>query len=448
MFTKNNTMKEDQNIEYKSSWRDEYLKWICGFANASGGKIFIGIDDDENIVGVADAKKLLEDIPNKVRDVLGIVADVNLHTYNSLDYIEIIVEPFPYPVNYKGQYHYRSGGTKQELKGVALNKFLTEREGKKWDGVTLPKIRIEDLSISAFSRFKEKAAESKRVDESVLEDSNLHLLEDLKLIDDNFLKRAAILLFHPNPELFVSGSYIKIGYFINDDDLAFQDEVHGNIFVQIDKSFELIKTKYSTYTISYEGVSRKEKSLFPEKAIREALLNAIVHKDYSDETPIQISVYKDHIIFWNPGNLPEKWTLDSLYKKHPSKPFNPDIANTLFRSGDIEAWGRGILKMSKESILQGSFPPIFNSDYSGIMVTIYSSARDLLIKEGVAENLIKAIEYTFQNGTVTNSNIQQLLKVSKPTATRILQHLEKWLEKSGDTGKGTSYSIKGLTKGS
>lgn len=109
-------MPETQNIEYKQSWRDEYLKWICGFANANGGSIFIGKDDNGNVVGVTDAKRLLEEIPNKVRAVLGILADVNLHTTAQGDIIEIIVEGYPYPVNYKGQYHYRSGSTKQELK--------------------------------------------------------------------------------------------------------------------------------------------------------------------------------------------------------------------------------------------------------------------------------------------------------------------------------------------
>ena len=86
-------MAESQNIEYKESWRDEYLKWICGFANAQGGTIFIGVRDDGSIVGVKNAKKLLEDIPNKIQTGLGIIADVNMHTKNGLDYIEIKVEP-------------------------------------------------------------------------------------------------------------------------------------------------------------------------------------------------------------------------------------------------------------------------------------------------------------------------------------------------------------------
>lgn len=143
-------MPESQNIEYKSSWKDEYLKWICGFANANGGSIFIGKDNVGNDVGITDTERLLEEIPNKVRDTLGILVDVNLHTTTRGDFIEIIVEGYPYPVNYKGQYHYRSGSTKQELKGAALDKFLLQKKGKRWDAVPVPNILVKDLTDFPF----------------------------------------------------------------------------------------------------------------------------------------------------------------------------------------------------------------------------------------------------------------------------------------------------------
>lgn len=88
-------MPEQQNIEWKESWRDEYLKWICGFANAQGGKLYIGCDDSGKVVGVSDSKKLMEDIPNKIRDAMGIVVDVNRLTEGDREYIEIDVPPYP-----------------------------------------------------------------------------------------------------------------------------------------------------------------------------------------------------------------------------------------------------------------------------------------------------------------------------------------------------------------
>jgi len=146
-------MPESQNIEWKESWRDEYLKWICGFANAKGGKIYIGKDDKGKVVGLANAKKLSEDIPNKTRDILGVIVDVNLHTTTEGNFIEINVEDYPYPVNYKGQYHYRSGSTKQELKGVALDKFLLQKKGKRWDTVPVPNVSVENLDNETLNFF-------------------------------------------------------------------------------------------------------------------------------------------------------------------------------------------------------------------------------------------------------------------------------------------------------
>jgi len=163
-------MPENQNIEWKESWRDEYLKWICGFANADGGKIIIGKDDKGNIVGVKNPKRLLEDIPNKVRDILGILVDVNLHESQNGNFIEINVEAYPYPVNYKGQYHYRSGSTKQELKEAALDKFMLQKKGKRWDGVPIPNITTQDLKSETFDFFRKKAVKAQRIDEDVLSD--------------------------------------------------------------------------------------------------------------------------------------------------------------------------------------------------------------------------------------------------------------------------------------
>lgn len=340
-------MAENQNIEYKESWRDEYLKWICGFANAHGGKIYIGKNDVGEIVGLKDSKKLLEDIPNKTKDILGILVDVNLHQTEKGDFIEISVEAYPYPVNYKGQYHYRCGSTKQGLKGTALYKFLLQRKGKRWDAVPIPNVSINDLKKETFDFFRKKAVKAQRIEEDVLTDSNELLIDNLQLNENEYLKRAAILLFHPNPDRFVTGAYIKIGYFEADDDLKFQDEVHGNLFEQIEKTIDLLFSKYIKSSISYEGLNRVEKYEYPKDAVREALLNAVSHKDYSGGVPIQISVYNDKLIFWNEGQLPENWTIEKLLDKHPSKPYNPDIANAFFRSGYIESWGRGTFENDK-----------------------------------------------------------------------------------------------------
>ena len=437
-------MQEQQNIEWKESWRDEYLKWICGFANAQGGKIYIGKNDNGKVVGIDKAKKLMDDLPNKIVTNLGIICDINLLEENNKQFIEIIVESYPNPVNYKGQYHYRSESTKQELKGGALDKFLLQRHGKTWDSVPTPKISVDDLDENAFNIFRKKAKNSGRVDDDVLNDSNIFLLGNLNLIEDNYLTRAGILLFHSMPDKLFTGSFIKIGFFTTDDDLRFQDEVHGNIFEQIEKTLDLLKTKYLKAEIRYDGVSRIEEFPFPAPAFREALLNAIAHKDYSSTTPIQISVYENKMIIWNQGELPENWTVDKLTVKHPSMPYNPKISNALFRSGYIEAWGRGTINMINECVRRHLPLPSYNVDYSGFIVEFRKYTGEYLKSLGLNDSFIKIILFVQEKSRITNTEVQEICKVSKRTASNYLMELEKeYLDKKGATGKGTYYTLKG-----
>lgn len=437
-------MSESQNIEYKSTWRDEYLKWVCGFANANGGTIFIGKDDNGNIVGISDSKKLLEEIPNKVRDVLGIMVDVNLHEIKQGDYLEIVVEPYPNAISYKGQYHYRSGSTKQELKGVALDKFLLQKKGKLWDGVPIPNVSVSDLKQDTFGFFKKRGVRSQRLSEDSLPDTNEQLVENLQLKENKYLKRAALLLFHPNPERFVTGAYIKIGYFESDSDLRFQDEVHGNLFEQIEKTMDLLFSKYFKAFISYEDIHRIETFEYPREAVREALLNAVAHKDYSGGVPIQISVYKDKLMIWNEGQLAENWTIETLLDKHSSKPYNPDIANALFRSGYIESWGRGISKMTEQCRKMDLPDPSFYYKSSGFWVEfrkdIYN--EEYLEKLGLNERQVKAVLFVKENEKITNSKYQNLNKTSGRTASRDLENLVQLsvFVKKGEK-KGTSYKL-------
>ena len=375
-------MKENQHIEWKESWRDEYLKWICGFANAEGGVLVIGRDDKGVPVGVKDARKLMVDIPNKVRDILGIMVDANLHEENGKELVEIKVESYPSPVNYKGEFFYRSGSTNQMLKGAALDRFLLRKHGRTWDSVPLPGLSLDDCSPTALQWFRDKAARSGRVDEAVLSDGDAALLASLQLEDGDYLKRATALLFSKQPERFVPGAWIKIGFFVTDDDLRYQDEIHGDLFSQVEKTLELLHTKYLKAYISYEGIQRLETFLFPRQALREALLNAVIHKDYGSGIPIQLSVYENQIVLWNAGHLPEGWTMDRLLGKHPSRPANPLLANAFFRAGYIESWGRGIEKIARECRDHGIEPPGYDFDMSGLMLTFRANPAQLAVALG------------------------------------------------------------------
>ena len=421
---------ENQNTEYKESWSDEYIKWICGFANASGGKMYIGIDDKGNITGISDVKKLAEDLPNKVKDILGVLVDVNIKNDLGKDYLEIVTDAYPYPVNYKGKYYYRSGATNQELKGAALDKFLLKKQGLKWDGTPEPYTSETDLSDLAFKLFKDRAAETQRFDEDVQSDLPHELLEKLNLFAvGGFLKKAAVLLFHSKPEKMFTGATTKIGFFKTDDDLTYQDEVRGSLFEQVDKVMDLLVTKYLKAQITYKGVQRKETFPVPVGALREAVLNAIVHKDYSSGIPIQISVYDDKLIIWNEGELPENWTVAKLKVKHPSRPYNPDIANAFFRSGLIESWGRGTIKIFNEAKAAKTPVPIFRYEDNGFYV-IFN-----FVEVSVEEQVLDLIK---EDPKITIAQMGNELNTPVRTMNRILNDLkdQNIIKRSGSKKEG------------
>ncbi len=265
----------------------------------------------------------------------------------------------------------------------------------------MPGVAIKDLSKPAIDLFRKLAKESGRIDAALIKETAPGLIEKLHLVENRNLKRAAVLMFHPDPEKYVSGAFLKIGFFNNNTDLLYQDEIHGGLFTQVEKAMELLLTKYLKAGISYKGIQRVETYPVPEPALREAVLNAVIHKDYSSGTPIQISVYPDKIMLWNSGNLPRDWTVAKLKGKHPSQPFNPDIANAFFRAGMIEAWGRGIERMITACRELGMKEPDIRYDHAGLWVEFgYKTAVETPVKTTVetpvkttAKTPVRILEY-------------------------------------------------------
>ena len=356
---------EARNIEWKSSWRAEYLAWICGFANAQGGVLEIGRNDRGEVVGVKGVLGLLEDIPSKVRSLLGIVVDVNLKSEDGLEYIRIVVEPHPNPISYRGRFHYRSGSTKQVLEGAALTRLLLEKHGRTWDDVPLPGVALGDLETRAFTEFRRRGVEADRLPRSILQESDASVIDRLQLREGAYLKRAAVLLFHPAPNRLVSEAYVKIGYF-RGTEILYQDIVQGDLFSQIDRAMELLYSKYTRALISYEGIYRVETVPVPRDAMREAVTNAVMHRDYASPTSTQIRVYDDRISIGNAAQLPSDWTAPSD-RAMQSRPHNPQVAHAFFRAGMIEAWGRGIPRITELCRDAGNPPPTWEVQPGGIL---------------------------------------------------------------------------------
>ena len=428
--------KEDQNIEWKRKWDDSFLKQICSFANTEGGSVFIGIDDNGNVYNLGNIEQLLEKIPNKVITLLGISPEVNLCKTTQGEYIEIKIKPSSSAVAYKDIYYKRVGSTTRKITGNDLMNFLNEKAQKSWDSITIPNIKVKDLDSGAFELFKKEALKNNKISESILNDNNNNIIKNLDLIKNGDLTRAAILLFHKNPEKTIHGAYIRIAYFKSDTNVIFDDEIYGNLFYQFNKTIDLLETKYIKALISYEK-QRKETYEYPYKALREAVLNAITHKDYSNGNPIEIKVYDDKIIIRNETKLPENWTVENVIKEHVSKPYNPNIAHVFSRAGFIERWGRGILLII-EKCKENNLPePLFVYENPDFKLTIRKDySNDYLEKLGLNERQVKAIMYIREYHKISNAKYRELCNTSKGTATRDLKELTEQFKIFIKKGKG------------
>lgn len=314
-----------------------------------------------------------------------------------------------YPVNYKGEYHYRSGSTKQLLKGSALTEFLLSKTGYKWDAVPVDDVTVEDLDKESFDIFRREALRSGRMTSEDLNMSNEQLLDSLGLLDKGKLKRAAVLLFHRNPEKWITGAYIKIGYFGEGSDLQYQDEIRGSLFIQADRVVDLIYLKYMKARISYDNVTRIETYPLPKSAVREAIYNALIHSDYSALIPIQIRIHADEVYISNDCVLPVGWTVETLMEKHRSEPHNPNIANAFFRAGYVETWGRGIEKICEACKKHGVPDPEYMLHPGDIMIKFTPLQVGL---ETFNENINEAETNGMKNETSFETSLKQVLKQS------------------------------------
>lgn len=438
-------MPENQNVEYKQSWHDDYLKWIVGFANSQGGTIYIGKDDKGNVVDVPDYKKLMEDLPNKMRDVLGIIVEVNLHEDNGLHYLQMIVPAYAVPISLRGVYYTRSGSTKQELKGNALVEFLLRKTGKTWDDVVEPSATIGDIDTSAVETYLKAVKKSGRLPD-VDGLSLSELFEKLRLSEGGKIKRTAIVLFGKDPGRFYPNMFVKTGRFgSTDDDLKFQETAEGNLVHLLQEVPDILNKKFFTKAVSFEGLLRIEKGEYPVAALREMLLNALVHRDYMGSA-IQIRMYDNRFSSWNEGLLPQGLSLESLKRQHPSRPRNPLIADVCFKGGYIDAWGRGTLKIINSCREAGLPEPEIIEQDGGILVTLFKDRLNeaALKKRGLNERQIKAVQYVLENGSITNTRYVKLVNVSRQTASRDFSELTntyKILKMKGKVGAGTSYVL-------
>jgi len=303
-----------------------------------------------------------------------------------------------------------------------------ETEKIYWDKQICKGANLKDIDKRKVKEFLIKAKRERRLEVN----PNINLKEALirlNLLRDNKLTNTAILMFGKEPQKFLLQSEVRCAKFkgvIPVKPFIDMKVIDGVIDEQVDSAekFVLNNIKKSAWLVPGK-VERVEKWEYPLNAIREALTNAICHRDYNSSSNVQVRILDDRIEVWNPGNLPEGWTVDTLKRKHESKPKNPLIAKLFFMIKKIEQWGTGTNEMIWETVKHGLPEPVFEDTKTSIIVTFRKFIFDEEILKELNERQKKAIEYLKTKHKITTQEYVDLTKTSIATTKRDLGDLKK-----------------------
>jgi len=434
---------ETEKVEFKESPSEAFYKTISAFANTEGGTILLGVDKKGNIVGIEPSTKLLEDLTNRIVNKLSLYPGIDTMDIGNKRVIAVRVAHCGYPASYEGRYYERVGNTTREINPASLRVLLLKTQP--WDSLTSD-FSLEQIDTETIHRFVRVAVERNRLTDISLNEPPEVVLEKLELIVDGKLTNGAILLFGKNPQKPFINLCVRIGRFKTETTIIDDKWVKGNLFQQFDETLSIVKQRIG---VRYEikEIEREDIWDYPIPALREAVLNALIHRDYFNIANFTtIKVYDDHIWFSNPGGLPEGITVEQLKRPHQSCLRNPLIARVFYLAGYIEQYGSGTVRMVEWMKDAGLPEPEYKEEMGGFSVYFYKDicTEENLRRMGLNERQIKAVIYVKEKGKITNKEYQELTEVSRITASRELQDIvgKEVLRMIGKVGKGTRYTLK------
>ncbi len=428
---------ESQKIELKSNL-NSVGKTICSFANTNDGIILVGVGDDGEILGI-DRKHereianlahsckpsvypevTLVNVGDKDMFVVKVKKSNNLHSFKNIAYKRVGSHNKPLSPEEVIQNAKDSGRIRfdeQVCEGASLESI--DKEKVKW---FLRKAKVErNLDINSKTSIKES-------------------LERLELMKNKELTNAVVLLLGKNPQKFFSQAETRCARFKGTEPLEFIDMkvFGGNIINQRDDAVEFVKEHIKLHA-KIVGIERVETWEYPIEAVREAITNAVCHRDYEISSNIQIRIFDDRIEVWGCGPLPKPLTIKDLKKKHDSVLRNHLIGKCFFLIKFIEQWGTGTNRIIKECLKHGLPEPLFELIAENLVVTFrkYKVTEESL--KGLNERQKKVVEYLKEHKKVANKDFQKLC----PDVTRetLRKDLKDLINKNIITRKGTKRGV-------
>lgn len=444
-------VSESETLEFKPSFSDlkRITEIVASFCNTKGGILLIGIDDKRNIKGVDIGKQSLERLANTIADNTdpAIYPQINCHKLRGKEVISIEVKESPNrPHLVSGRAFKRVGNVTKLMARTEYEELLLERRQAYFDAQICKEAKLSDIDWKIVEKFIRKYEDLTRTE---IVGKSKSLLESLGVIKDAEIMNSGILLFAEEPQKFFPNAYIAVaryrGVEVGIERLDYK-EFHGTLFNQIDKAEEYIRDHIATISRLVEGqVQRQDIPEYPLFAIRELVVNAIAHRDYSEfGSKIIIKMFSDRIEYYNPGGLPRGITPENILERQKSR--NPIIARILNRVKYIEELGEGwdrIIKEFKAHPLSPK-PPDIKDFKDALLVTIYGAKTDRIerLKGRLNERQIKVFDYLKKTNSLKASEYARLFSITDRQARRDIAELVKLnlLIKQGKAGS-TKYKL-------
>jgi len=427
---------ENLDIEFKSSFNIQVIETLVAFANTKGGKIYIGITDNRQI----DTNFTInpETIPNWLNEIKtktqpSLIPDIEIIEIEDKSIIEISTKEFPIkPVSCKGKYFKRVNNSNHQLTLSEISLIHLKTFNTSWDNYPANNYSIDDISEEKVVTFIEKVNKN---NDFIIEDNAFVVLRKYELVQNERITNACHLLFSKND---VFTATIELGRF--SDSISIKDglTVRRDLFSQVDEVIAFVKKHINKEYIITGEPQREERWQYPIAAIREIVVNMIVHRDYTHYGASSIKIFNDRIEFYNPGKLPDNITIDKIFSgDYVSEIRNLKIA-TLFKEIKlIEKYGSGFSRIIKAFKAYNLQIPVFENFQSGFRTIVYAKKlNDTDVTQNVTDvtdtvtdtvtdkRYKQIIDMIKSNFNISTIEISEKLGVSKRTILRDIEKLK------------------------
>ena len=436
---------ESETIEFKEKFNKEAIKTIGALANTSGGFILVGINRHGKIVGTMTSKETEKDWVNRISHLSEPTLIPKVQSIKIEDKLVVVLSIKEFsqkPVSIRGRFYRRVGTSNRVMTPSEISEMHMYSLGMTWDATPNPYQKMEDIELQKVMEYIKRTRKTGR--RKFHDHKPEDLLNKLKLLLDGAPSWAATIAFGKTPPI---QAKVKCGKIRETGTIVDDFVVDSPLLDQVDEVMNYMKRVFQL-SYSFTGKAKRDEIWeYPLEAVREVVTNAICHRDYFSPAQIQIKIFDDRLVIWNPGGLPFGMSIEKLMDpNHNSVPRNKLIAMLFYDVGLIENYGSGIKKILKECNRLGFPDPEFEETQGGFQVIfkkdIYN--EEYLIEIGLKERQIKAVLYIKEKGKITNKEYRNISGVTDRTALFDLKDLcnRDLLIKIGKTGRDTKYILK------